>query len=818
MAVLGRSTLSQRAEEDIQRFLGAAFRMLSESDPNFASMNPAGRAGLAAQKASQMYQKQVTARAAKVMTDAQKLGDLQAFAAQVDDGKNSFMAMAFARPGMRHGIKSIEAVKSALLTRWTAGVEAAFRKSERLFGLMGNRQFDDAVIDALYGRAATDPDAAAAAKALRELTDGVTRDMEGAGGIIAERPDYVAMDYNVQKILSKHKYDGLAAKKDWVSKMLDWTDGAMYNSNGTVMSHGQRQRFLEEAFDTITSNGLNKKADGRYTTQRIGDMSGKIKRIYFKDADAHKAYLREYDDRSLLQVNIAYANKMAREVAFTDVVGSRANWEQLKLDAQGALVAKGRQTDAVRLGSMADELGDYMTGRLPPTVSPRVATTFSNMRSLLTAARMGKAALMQVADLVTSLGVQASLRNGILPYVGNLARAATDSDLRARMRTNGIALDGAVGALNRYAEETGVAGLPQKLAQALVRVSGLNMLTEMNKAGFAATVMESMGRKLSQYKTWQEMADNADTPFLQRKAINDVDWKIFQEAGTRKYRDMDLFEVEAIYDLTDAQLQQIGVTRQQADSAAQKYHALLDDLTSFAVITPGDRHRFAAGRVLGTNRRERGTLVGELISSATQFKTTPVAQIMNHWENIKDLPPMGRAFYVARFASIGFIGGMMADMAYAVADGRDPQALSDYFTDPATATRAFMRGGALGFYGDVLFSDATGYGTNFMSQLAGPTFGMVNDAYNVMADARGLDAQKTGSGAIRLAKNMTPFQNLWYTKVAMDQLVVHDLQEFLSPGYRKRLTKRTRDMYNGSDMWADPRGGVRAPDFGKLFE
>lgn len=818
MNVLGRTTLSQRAEDDIQRFLGAAFRTLSESDPNFASMNPAARAGLAAKKAAEMYKKQADARATKVLVDAQKLDDLRAFSAQTGDQEKALNAIAFARWGMREGIKSVEAVKNALTTKWTAPLEAAFAKSQRLFGLMGNRQFDDAVIDAMYGRASTDPDVTAAAAALRAANEGVIRDLESAGGIINERPDYMPLDYNVSRILKQHGYKEADAKRAWVSKMLDWTDGAMYNSNGTVMSRAQRQRFLEESFDTIASNGLNKKADGKYTTQRIGDMTGKIKRIYFKDAEAHKAYLKEYDDRSLLQIQMAYVNKMSREVAFTDVVGSRANWDQLKNDGIGQLIARNDANKANKFDTYADELGDHLTGRVPPVKSPRMAQAFSNVRSLLTAARMGKAALMTPADLVNSMAVQMALKNGIIPYVGNLARAAVDSDLRARMRTNGIALDGAIGAINRYAEDTGVTGLPNKLAQALVKVSGLQLLTEINKAGFASTVMESMGRKLKQYQTWDEMADNADTPFLQRKAFDATDWKIFQAAGTRKYRNMDLFEVDAIYSLTDPQLQAIGVTRQQANAAAQKYHALLDDLSSFAVITPGDRTRFQTAQVLQTNRLKKGTVPGELLASMTQFKSTPIAMMMNHWENLKDLPPVGKALYAARFIALTYVGGIMADMAYAVADGRDPQALSDYFTDPKAMTRAFTRAGAVGFLGDMLLADATGYGQNFLSQAMGPTAGMINDAYNVVADARGLDAQKTGSGLIRLAKNMTPFQNLWYTKAAMDQLIVHDLQEWLSPGYRKRLAKRTRDMYNGSDMWSDPYGGMRMPDIGKIFE
>jgi hypothetical protein len=75
-----------------------------------------------------------------------------------------------------------------------------------------------------------------------------------------------------------------------------------------------------------------------------------------------------------------------------------------------------------------------------------------------------------------------------------------------------------------------------------------------------------------------------------------------------------------------------------------------------------------------------------------------------------------------------------------------------------------------------------------------------------------------GAHAIRVAKGFVPLQNLWYTRLILDHLIVHNLQEWASPGYLRRMEERSRRNF-GQGFWWKPGGldaEMRAPNVGAL--
>ncbi|MCJ9708040.1 hypothetical protein ACLQ8Z_03075 [Bordetella hinzii] len=242
--------------------------------------------------------------------------------------------------------------------------------------------------------------------------------------------------------------------------------------------------------------------------------------------------------------------------------------------------------------------------------------------------------------------------------------------------------------------------------------------------------------------------------------------------------------------------------------------AVVEAETSMAVIEPGARERAA---LYGGFNQRRGNIPTELYRSALQFKSFPIAMMMRHGARALGQPTgWGKAGYVAGLVGLTTVLGGLALQLNEVASGRDPLDM----TDPRFMGHAFMKGGALGIYGDFLFSDYTQFGSTLAGILGGPILGDVETLMkatmgNVQRTAEGRDSD-SGAAAIRLLKGKIPFANLWYTKAATDRLIFNQLQELASPGYLRRMERRARKEFGQEYFWR-PDSAVpdRAPDLSR---
>jgi len=57
--------------------------------------------------------------------------------------------------------------------------------------------------------------------------------------------------------------------------------------------------------------------------------------------------------------------------------------------------------------------------------------------------------------------------------------------------------------------------------------------------------------------------------------------------------------------------------------------------------------------------------------------------------------------------------------------------------------------------------------------------------------------------AFRTAVNNTPYNNLFYTRMAADYLFLYEVQEALNPGYLRRMERRV-EKENGQQWWLRP--------------
>jgi hypothetical protein len=237
---------------------------------------------------------------------------------------------------------------------------------------------------------------------------------------------------------------------------------------------------------------------------------------------------------------------------------------------------------------------------------------------------------------------------------------------------------------------------------------------------------------------------------------------------------------------------------------AIKLHSYFSDRGEYAVINPGARERAMLRR--GT---QAGTLEGEALRFITQFKAFPVAVISKTWG--RDLyggeRGMGRAAGVVHTlvatTVMGYVAGMLKDLSKGRAP-RDP-------ADPRTWGAAFLQGGGAGLFGDFLLGQYSRFGNRFLESAAGPTLSSAGELANIWAGLR--EGHDEKAATFRWALSNTPFINMFYSRMALDYLVLYQVQEAMNPGFLRRFEQRVAKDNNQrfifSPSRAIPYGGGR---------
>jgi hypothetical protein len=114
---------------------------------------------------------------------------------------------------------------------------------------------------------------------------------------------------------------------------------------------------------------------------------------------------------------------------------------------------------------------------------------------------------------------------------------------------------------------------------------------------------------------------------------------------------------------------------------------------------------------------------------------------------------------------------------------------------------AMTQGGGLGIYGDFMFGESNRFGGGLWSTALGPAAGAVNDVYDLYQCAKSGD--DPSAQALRVAMSNTPFLNLFYTRTALDYLLLYRLQEAMNPGYLRRMQRRV-EQDNSQTFWLPP--------------
>lgn len=734
------------------------------------------------------------------------LNDMVAFTSSLEDGGPG-------RVSVESEARAIgEMAKSELLDLIEAG-------NGKFFGFIEDAAQLREFMHALWGEKVSNPAMMKAVESWRRVTDELRERFNRAGGDIGNLGDlwHLPQSHDAARI-------AVTGAEKWVDFIIGKVDRRQYmNADGTMMNESQLREFLGEAFESITTNGVNKMETGKGGGKggaRI-NRNRESRAIFFKDADAYMDYTREFGNGNIYGILFNHIDNMAKDIALVEAFGpsAEANF-RLLLDTvfqQATMKDRVGATTGTLTAQKwrANVLFEDVAGIGQGPANAGLAGQLAAFRSYQTAAKLGSAILSSITDNATIVLTSRLWNLPEMQYYRNYLKTLNPANVDEKrfLQRQGLAINAFSASMDRFSGEYG--GMrSHKLANAIMRMSGLTAITDARKRAFSASMMSALGH-LAKSKAWDQL-DASDLKLLKAKGVTPETYAIWQKAKLQTSPDYEdgLLSGRAIMEIADD-----IVPKADRQRAATQLMSLVLEEQNMAIIEAGARERSLL--YAGT---KKGTLGGELTRTVMQFKTFPFAMLTRHWGRGLSMQGKGKAGYLAGLFVLSTITGAMAMEIKAIIDGKDPRALwgdDNPKRQAATWVAAAMQGGSFGIFGDFLTSITSRGGSDFMSTMSGPIPGVVGDVGNMVFGntAKALQGEETdvAADATQIVRGLTPGASLWYAKAAFNNLVFAQMLEMADPGYLDRMRRRTM-RETGQDYYWKPGDTApeRAPDMAAM--
>lgn len=819
-------TLTQAEIKGIEDRISRNMRQLAQKDSQWQTKTTADRLSEAAESAARELVAEQNLKKQRVALTILAHDRIDSYMKRFPDQPLEGLdrMLAFSADG-KSGIQSIESAGRAIRDEsMSRMLDVIDQTKGKFLGLLQDEAGNLALVRELHGQDSGSATAKTAAKAFKDVAESLRTRFNRAGGDVGFLDDW--------SMPRDHSQIKVAKSQDaWVSDHLKWANRSKYvKEDGSPMNDTELTEFLGHAWQTLATGGTNKIKPGQASGSGArANQGSESRQIHYKDAESFIAAQKAYGEKNLLELLIGHVDRAARDIALVEALGPNPN-NQMRyfLDSAQQQMDVANPKKAPKTAKQRrkiEYLYEEVAGTREPPASPGLANGFDTYRALNVSSRLGSAVITSVTDQGT-LALTASM-NGmpVMKVFANEMRMlnpADATDRRLAMRA-GLGLNQLIGSLNRFgADGLGsteqISGRAAKWSQAaaskVMQVSGMNALTSGSQRAFGAVMMDTLGDMSRRFDSLAAM-DAADRARLEGKGITESDWQVWRLAQPEDWRGTGdtVLTPSSIYRLSDAELtplaQQLNTSPQRLrDQAATKLLGTVLDETNMAIIEPGAREKsFMHGGI------QRGTVKGELVRSFWQFKSFAIAMMGRHWSRAMAQPGWGKAKYLAALTATTTVLGGMAIQLNEIAMGRDPKDITDDGTLGVPGLRfglaSMMKGGAMGLYGDFLFSDTSSGGSSPLAALGGPIAGDLEAIFKLKDNAAAGEVNQTGAKLVRFAKSHLPGANLWYTKAALDHMVFHQLQEYFSPGYLRRMERRAKKEF-GQSFWWQP--GETTPD------
>lgn len=617
-----------------------------------------------------------------------------------------------------------------------------------------------------------------------------------------------------------------AGKVKWVDDIAKLLD--VERTFPEAQSMAEVRDILDAVYDTITTGisakPIERQSAGRVNPANLAKSLGKERVLHFKDADAVIAYRDSYGYGNTSSSIMAHQSKAAKLAAAMQMFGPNPENMVIKLadrmardirddpkmdPAQKQKLIQKLRTDG---GSIRTDL-DIMSGLASRPVNANMAEVANNIRSVQSMAKLGGAMPSSVpADIVTT-AIASQFRGsgfwkGLTDSLGNILQGRPKGEQKEITYLLNEGFEGIIGHINADATANDAPlGKVSTLMEKFFKVNGMTWWDGIMRGGSVRTIAAEMGMRAS--KEFAKLP-SAYQHVLAQAGIDEARWNVIRQAEARLSNGRSYILGDSMRNLSDeAVAPLISKTIRDADEARfdleMKVRAFVADQSRYAMISTDAR-----SRAFATQGLRAGTIAGEAIRFIGQFKGFPIAFTQR---------VLGRAAFGQRTGALSWEGGAHIGTIIAGlgAAGYMAMVMKDALkgnwpprnpADPKTMLAAFQQGGALGIYGDYLFAQNNRFGGGPLETLAGPTIGTAADVIKAGLTTRDylqgkLEGGKSASPAaqwVSLLQGNTPFANLFYTKPALDYLIMNNVRDWATPGATARAARQRFKDY-GQTTW-----------------
>ena len=557
--------------------------------------------------------------------------------------------------------------------------------------------------------------------------------------------------------------------------------------------------------------GSRQTARGKDVAKAAGLSAKRV--LHFKTADNWFDYNDKFGVGNLKESFFSGLQTAGRNIGIMDTLGTKPadNFNKIKKAVGNKLNKLGRSTQDLASDAKFDKFLKVVDGSIYTVENFAVAKYSAIARAIASMAKLGGATVSAAADIGlygSEMRYQGrSFLGGMAEAVGSLGKIKNTQQKKDIAEGLGFIADNTIyDVAGRYQVGDNLSKGFTKAQRFFFKLNLLSWWTNTLKEG-------SMLGMANYFAKQKNLAFDLLNPQLKSLFnvynIDSTKWNIIRKTAMEKADDgKEFINISLLDQISDADVKKITgidqLSKRELQIEKDKFKAsvsgMLLDRTIYAVIEPDARVKATL-----TQGYLGGTGMGEAIRFFGQFKAFPlsiVQKVLGREIDYFKGPNKDLARGIVGLGSIIVTSGLLGYLSMTIKDlikGRSPR-------DPTkgkTVMAAFLQGGGLGIYGDVLFQE-TRSGGDIIGNIAGPvpltTFDLVQA---IKYGIRG-EGGKAGRTAYRAVSQSIPFMNLFYLKTAFDYLIGYQIMETMSPGTLRRIERRMKKDYNQDFLLTKP--------------
>jgi hypothetical protein len=538
--------------------------------------------------------------------------------------------------------------------------------------------------------------------------------------------------------------------------------------------------------------------------------------LHFKDGSSWYEYNQRYGAGTVHNAIISTLRKSGENIGLLKMWGPnpRAMFDkvsrEIKEQSRSSVDFKKLQKKL----TFSEHVFSALEGNRGPTDN-LLAKIGASIRGIQTMAKLGGVVLSSIPDLAIRASLMRSHGVGILDSYKDalmaMVRGTPKGEMKLLTDSLGTWAESEFGHMVAYfSAADSPAGFMTKSIQTFFKLTGMEWWDHVHRTSVGTALSRLLA--LQKGKAFLEL-HAGEQRALNLYGIGEKEWDLIRTNPFKMFNGEHYITPDAARNFTPESIAnylgkdvkalkpyEIEQVKEDIEDRLQTYFI---DQVDHANIQPheADRQVFLRGT-------QAGTVYGELARFIAQFKYFSIGYVRrvlgSHVfgygaDNLHDAflggkgDILGLAHLIIGSTILGYVA-MSAKNLFKGLEPRDP-------TDKGTWLAAMLQGGGAGIYGDYLFGEYNRFGQSLISTAAGPALGTINDVASLFAQIR--DGQDPTNATFRLVKNNMPFLNLFYTRTALDYLILYGIQEHISPGSLRRM-QHTISKQNNQQYWLPP--------------